>query len=88
MGRKEKPKILVITMTECEGCQQLKKDMQGKCEVCDIMADDQCLAMAEKAEIEAVPTALKIEGNKITKCTIIKRGDKPIAVCGGEEYEL
>lgn len=81
--------LIIVTMEGCEGCKQLKKDMKsGLDNVCDIMKDDNCLAIAEKADIDTIPAVLKIKGDKIIKCNLIKRDDKPIAVCDGEEYEL
>lgn len=82
-------KIVVIAAEGCPGCEDLKSTAKtNNFEWCDITKKEECMDLADKAEVMYTPSVLKVDGDKIIKCDLKKENNRPVAYCEGEKYEL
>ncbi len=81
-------KIVVFVMSGCPGCEELKKDMEGNYEVCDLSNDEKCMELADKAGVEYVPSVVLWDEDKVSICELVKENGKAVAVCGDKKYVL
>ena len=84
-------KIIVVTLPNCPGCDELRRDIKDKdnVEVCDASREDsECYKIAVKAGVKSVPAVVVVRGKKADACELVKVDGKPVAICGGKEVRL
>ena len=80
---------IILSTTECPGCEALKKQVKEKIPVYDIQTSEDAVQLAIKENVLAVPQVMhKDNDGKWSKCNISIEGDKVIIKCKNKNLKL
>ncbi|GAI08451.1 unnamed protein product [marine sediment metagenome] len=79
-----KDKLIILSAKGCVPCSVLEKKVGDKIPIYDITEDDDAYNLAQETEITGVPTVLKKDNNKWSKCNISSKDGEIRIECNGQ----
>ena len=84
-----KENLIILTTTDCPGCEDLKRQIGEKIPVYDVQKSDDAIQLAIKEKVTIVPAVLKKDSNgKWSKCKLSFNNGKVNIKCKNKNVEI